>query len=272
MRVELHLLPDARTQPHPLLLTLGGPVYCMQLRTLAHNIDASLACTDYGPNRYEGLGGRAGRHEDWGDPVYDAEVARLPDRLRAEGVEISQLVLVGVSYSGYADAELVATHPELRPDALVVVDSYLDLAARYAALPLHHETRAEIEEALGGAPLQNPAAYSDRSPSHHLDGLARAIENGMRLVVVWSLAPEEQREFRGATCSRLANAQWLADLAQTLGRPLDAYVTRMPHAHALWDRGRALLALAGVPAQGPTIAARRVTFGPSGIAPRGSYC
>ena len=160
---------------------------------LARHIDASLACTDYGPNRYEGVGGRALRKEDWGDPAYDSAVARVPDRLRAQGVKISKLIVVGVSYSGYANAELVATHPELRAAALIVVDSYLDLPARYLALPRHHETRREIERVLGGTLEARPAAYQARSPSHHLAGLAQAMRHGTRLVVVWSLAPEEKR-------------------------------------------------------------------------------
>src|SRR5439155_11817800 len=118
MRVELHLTPGARTRPHLLLLTLGGPIYCRQLLALARNVDASLACTDYGPNRYEAPGGRAGRLEDWGDPAYDEAVAQLPGRLRSQGIKISKLVLVGVSYSGFANAELVATHPEMHADGL----------------------------------------------------------------------------------------------------------------------------------------------------------
>jgi hypothetical protein len=272
MRLEVHLAPGARVHPHMLLLTLGGPVYCVQLRSLAAHVDASLACTDYGPNRYERLGQRAGRREDWGDPAYLAAVAAVPDRLRRQGVKISQLVVVGVSYSGYADTELVATHPELRPAALVVVDSYLDLAARYDALPPAHETRREMEAVLGGTVAEQKAVYDARSPSHHLDGLAQAIRAGMRLVVVWSVSPREQREFRGATCSRLANAQWLADLAGVLHAPVTGYVTHMPHAHALWDRGLGLLELAGVARTNRPLHARPVRFRPGAPPPAGSFC
>jgi len=272
MRVELHLRPDAKARPQPLLLTVGGPVYCMQLQTLARYVRASLACTDYGPNGDRGPGGRAARIEDRGDPAYEAAVARLPDQLRAEGVRISKLVLVGVSYSGFGNAELVATHPELHPAALVVVDSYLDLPARYAALPARHMTRTEIEKVIGGTLAQKPQAYAARSPSHHLAGLARAMEGGMRLVVVWSVAAGEKREFRGATCSRRANAEWLANLARVLGRPVIGYVTKMPHAHALWDRGPGLLALAGLPNHGKPLPGRRVAFRPDGTVPAGSYC
>ena len=164
MRVELHLAPDARTRPHVVLMTLGGPIYCVQLRTLARRLRASLVCADYGRNGYEGRGERTARMEDWGDPAYLDQVATLPAKLRAKGVKIAKLALVGVSYSGYANAELVATHPEMRPDALVVVDSYLDLAARFRALLPSHLTRREMTEALGGAPDERPDAYAQPPP------------------------------------------------------------------------------------------------------------
>jgi pimeloyl-ACP methyl ester carboxylesterase len=271
-RLEVHPAPDAKTRPRPLLFTVGGPVYCMQLANLARHIDASLACTDYGPNRYESSGGRALRKEDWGDPTYDAAVAKVPARLRRQGLDFSQLIVVGVSYSGYANAELIATHPEMRADALIVVDSYLDLSARYQALPARHETRAEIEQVLGGTFAERPGAYAARSPSGHLQGLATAIAHGTKLVVVWSLAPEETREFHGATCSRLANAQWLANLATVTGSPITAYVTEMKHAHALWDRGQGLLQLAGISTNGKPLLARPVIFEPHRPAPPDSYC
>lgn len=272
IRVQFHLTRDARAGAHPVLLTLGGPVYCMQLANLARHLDASLACADYAKNRYEGAGGRAGRLEDWGDPAYLDAAARLPDTLRREGVKISRLVVIGVSYSGFANAELVATHPELRPDALVVVDSYLDLTARFRALPLVHETRTEMTTALGGTPDTVPAVYAARSPSHHLDGLATAIREGMRFIDVWSVSDDERREFRGATCSPSANATWLADLASVIGRPVTGYVTHMRHAHALWDRGMGLMQLALGPNGGKPLTATAVTFQPGAPPPPGSYC
>jgi pimeloyl-ACP methyl ester carboxylesterase len=187
-------------------------------------------------------------------------------------VKISKLVLVGVSYSGYANAALVATHPELRPAALVVVDSYLDLPARYAALPSYHETKKEMDAVIGGTLQQVPERYADRSPSNHLAGLATAIRNGMAFVDVWSTSAHEKREFRGATCSRLANAQWLADLAKLLGHPVTGYITQMQHAHALWFRGHGLLELAGIAHADKQVPAQRVVFKPDGRVPRGSYC
>jgi hypothetical protein len=272
VRTRLTVAPGARVSPHLLLLTVGGPIYCMQLRTLARRLDASLLCTDYGPNRYERPGQQALRLEDWGDPAYDAAVARLPAELEARGLKVSKLVVVGVSYSGYANAELVASQPRLHPAALIMIDSYLDLAARFDALPLYHATRAEIVRAVGGTPEQLPTAYAQRSPSHHLATLAAEIRSGMRFVDVWSVAASEAHEFHGATCSLDANAGWLAQLATVLGRPVTGYATQLLHAHALWDHGRGVLRLAGIGAGSRQLPARRVQFRPGTPAPADSYC
>ena len=272
VRKQLFPAPGARVSPHPLLLTVGGPIYCMQRRHLARYLDASLLCTDYGPNRYERPGQREGRLEDWGNPAYDAAVARLPARIEARGVKVSKLIVAGVSYSGFANAELVATQPRLHPSALIMIDSYLDLAARFAALPLNHPTRAEIMRALGGTPAQVPASYTQRSPSHHLAGLAAQIRSGMRFIDVWSVAPSEAHEFRGATCSVDANARWLSQLATIAGHPVSGYVTQLQHAHALWNHGRGVLRLAGIGRLSPRLPARRVVFQPGGTTPSGSYC
>ena len=272
MRKQLVLAPGARVSPHPLLLTVGGPIYCMQLRRLARYLDASLLCTDYGPNRYTRPGRRNGRLEDWGDPAYDAAVARLPARIEARGVKVSKLIVVGVSYSGFANAELVASQPGLHPAALIMIDSYLDLAARFEALPLYHETRGEILRAVGGTPEQVPNAYAQRSPSHHLATLAADIRSGMRFVDVWSVAPSEVREFRGATCAEDANAGWLGQLATIARRPVVGYVTELQHAHALWFHGRSVLRLAGMGRASPPLPTRRVLFRPGTSVPAGSYC
>jgi hypothetical protein len=271
-REELHLVPDARVRPHLLLMTLGGPEYCVQLQNLAQHMNANRLCTDYGPDKYVAAGDRSGRMEDWGDPAYDAAVAQLPAALERSGVKVSALIVLGVSYSGYANAELVASHPELKPAALIVVDSYLDLTARFDALPSYHETRTEIQTVLGGTPDQIPQAYDDRSPSHHLDGLATAIRDGMKLIDVWSVSPTEKREFVGATCDAAANAQWLNQLAGMLGKPVVGYVTHLRHAYALWDYGRGLLGLAGFSAAAPPRTAQAVAFAPNGQPPPGSFC
>jgi hypothetical protein len=272
VRKQLILAAGAKTSPHPLLLTVGGPIYCMQLRHLASYLDASLLCTDYGLDQYEKPGERNGRLEDWGDPAYDAAVARLPAKIEAHGVKVSKLIVVGVSYSAFANAELVASQPRLHPAALIMIDSYLDLAARYDALPPGHRTQQEIVRAVGGTPDQVPAAYAARSPSHHLAGLAAHIRSGMRFVDIWSLAPSEVHEFRGATCSEEASARWLSQLASVAGHPIAGYVTQMQHAHALWEHGRSVLRLAGIGRAQKPLQARRVLFLPGVAAPTDSYC
>jgi pimeloyl-ACP methyl ester carboxylesterase len=272
LRAEAWIVDPPR-RGQVLLMTLGGPVYCQQLYRLARRFHASLLCTDYALNGEHGDGTRSARREDWGDPAYLDAVAELPARLRQLGARFSRLAVVGVSYSGFAGAELVATHPELRPTALVVIDSFLDLTARYDALPPSHETRAEMAAVIGGTPSDQPAAYAARSPSHHLDGLATAMDEGMRFVDVWSVAASEQRAFRGATCSAAANAQWLAQLAMLRAEPVTGYVTRMRHAHALWDHGATVLAFAGIGRSNRSRAAfHAVEFTPDAPLPEGSFC
>jgi hypothetical protein len=271
-RIALYPSPNARHAPRPALLTLGGPIYCQQLENLARFLDASLLCADYWRNKYVGPGLRNARFNDWGDPAYLDAVATLPERARAAGIKISQLLVVGVSYSGFANAELVATHPALRPAALIVVDSYLDLTARIAALPESHVTYKEIVTVLGGTPAAKPAEYAARSPSNHLDGLATAIRGGTRFVDVWSVAPAERREFAGATCGIDANARWLGNLAGLLGAPVEGYVTHLGHAHALWNHGGSLLRLAGFAPKALPLAARTIVFRPGAPVSPGSYC
>jgi pimeloyl-ACP methyl ester carboxylesterase len=253
-------------------MTLGGPVYCAQATPIAVALRGSLLCPDYGQNGERSTASRGRRVEDWGDQQYLDAVARLPGELRQDGVKVSELVLVGASYAAYAVAELAATHPELHPRALIIVDGFLDLPERFRALRPGQPTRTEIIRALGGTLAERPRIYRRRSPSHHLAGLAAAVRRGMRLVDVWSVAPSGAREFNGAMCSLRSNALWLERLAGILHRPLQGYVTQLPHAYALWDWWRQLLRLARLaPAEGifPGIA---VAFRPDAPVPPTSYC
>jgi pimeloyl-ACP methyl ester carboxylesterase len=272
MRVGEVVAPGARTSPHPLVLTLGGPVYCGQSAALARYLGASLMCPDYGPNGERSGASRALRVEDWGDPKYLAAVARLPRQLMRTGVKVSKLVLVGASYAGYAAAELAATHPELRPRALIIVDSFLDLPARFLALRPGEPTRAEMIRVLGGPLARRTRMYERRSPSDHLVGLATEMRRGMRLLDVWSVSPLQAREFNGAMCAIRSNAFWMRRLAEILHRPTIGYVTELRHAVALWDWWRQLLPLAGLaPARG-SLPATAITFRAEHPIPAASYC
>ncbi len=223
------------------------------------------------PNRYEVAAG-APAARDWGDPRTShsrpapCAIARAGDP-DLEAGRRRRVVL------RFADAELVASHPEVGPDALIVVDSYLDLAARFDALPPHHETRIEMKTVLGGTPAQQPAAYRSRSPSHHLAGLADAIRHGTHLVVVWSTSAGERTS---STVPRARGSRTpSARPARGSPRPTrDRYVTKLPHAHALWDRGQGCSARRIAPT-GKPLDAHVMTFRPArrrAAAPRDSCC
>ena len=244
--------------PHPVgvMVTTGGWAYCEQLRPLARRTGYTLLCGRYARDGYTGPGLRSRRRLDWGDPRYLARLAATAKALnRSVG---GRLLLVGVSYSGFGVATLATHHPELRPDRLIVIDSYFDLAARRRRLPDRHETAREIDLVTGGS----PAELTRRSASP--EGLARLLRAGTRLTVVWSVSEHERRFFNGATCARDASAQTLADVARLLGRPVPAWVTRTRHGVNLWRTGAAIVR-GRVPGQ-------LVTFRPDGRIPAGSTC
>lgn len=238
------------------LATSGGYTYCGQALPIARRLGYTLVCGRYVKDGYVGPGTRARRWLDWGNPAYLNELAAgIAAVHRRVG---GPLVLVGVSYSGYGVATLVARHPELRPTRVVVVDSYLDLVARRSRLPGWHETAREIDRETGGT----RAALAARGPS--IAGLAKLVRGGTQLHVIWSVSPAEAREFRGATCNRGADAGPLAALARQLGRPFTAWVTRNRHGVTFWRYGSLL-------AQGGTVGTKMV-FPPTGTIPPGSTC
>jgi pimeloyl-ACP methyl ester carboxylesterase len=243
-------------RPRGLMVTSGGWAYCEQLRGLAHRTRYTLLCGRYSRDGYLGPGLRSRRHLDWGNPRY---LARFADTIRALHRRVrGALILIGVSYSGFGVATLASHHPEIRPDRLIVIDSYLDLVARRRQLPDAHETAREIDRETGGS----QAALRKRSVS--VAGLARLVKNGTRLTIVWSVSPDEERFFRGATCARAANAGTLSQLAQLLGRPVEAWVTHNRHGHDLWGHGGRI-----VSGRSP---GRRVVFRPDGAIPPWSVC
>jgi hypothetical protein len=244
------------SHPRGLIATTGGWAYCEQLRRLAHRTHYTLLCGRYAKDGYLGYGLRPQRHLDWGDPSY---LASLAGKIGAEHRRVGgMLLLLGVSYSGFGVATLASHHPELRPDRLIVIDSYLDLVARRAALPASHETAREIDGETGGSSEELAAR------SVYLAGLARLVHAGTRLSVIWSVSADEQREFNGATCSRDANARVLQQLADTLGRPVTGWVTLNRHGHDLWDHGPAIVA--------GRFPGRPIAFRPGGPIPEGSTC
>lgn len=250
--VSVYFYPNARG----LMATTGGWAYCLQLQALARHEHYTLACGRFWKDGYAGYGQRAKRHLDWGNPAYLSDLARKVGKLHR--IVGGQLILIGVSYSGFGVATLASHHPELAPARLIVIDSFLDLVARRHALPSTHPTAREIDAETGGS----AAALQARTVDVH--GLAQLIRAGTRLTVIWSVSADERTEFAGATCDRSANAATLAALAHSLDRPVSAWITHSKHGHDLWDRGRAIIA--GHPPGHAT------SFPPNGHIPAGAIC
>ena len=239
------------------MVTTGGWAYCLQLQALARRERYTLACGRYWKDGYVGYGLRSKRHLDWGDPAYLAAFARkIGDLHRKVGGE---LVLVGVSYSGFGVATLASHHPELRPSRVIVIDSFLDLVARRSALPPQHPTAREIDAETGGTLAALQRTYRQRAGPRATRRTRHAPDRDLE-----HTQPMNRVEFGGATCDRTANASVLAALAQQLGRPVPAWVTKSRHGHDLWDRGRAIIA--GRPP------GHEVIFQPTGQIPTGSTC
>lgn len=244
-------------QPHTkgVVVTTGGWAYCQQLRALARHGELTLLCGRFRKDGYVGPGLRPQRHLDWGNPRYlralAHEASAVHDRVGGE------LLFVGVSYSGFGVATLASRHPELRPDRLIVIDSYLDLAARRSAAGTGRIGR-EIDIETGGS----TAALHERSV--RVDGLAELVATGTRLQVIWSIAPDEEREFNGATCNLAANATTLQRLANALAEPVPGWVTTNRHGHDLWDHGREILR--------GELPGKKVVFRPGGTVPPRAVC
>lgn len=248
------LYPTAR--PRGLMVTSGGWAYCEQVRPIARRTRYALLCGRYFKDGYAGPGLRPLRHLDWGNPRY---LARFAADIRTQHHRIGgSLVLIGTSYSGFGVATLASHHGELRPDRLIIVDSFLDLVARRGRLPDSHETAHEIDEETGGT----TAELRRRSVS--AAGLARLMRAGTKVAVVWSISAHERRFFHGATCDRTANAETLSHLARRLGRPVKAWITKNRHGVDLWRYGADIVR--------GRIPGRRVAFTPGGGIPPGSVC
>jgi len=244
-------------QPHAkgVLVTTGGWAYCRQVRALARHRNLTLLCGRFPKDGYVGPGLRARRHLDWGNAAYLRALAREARRLH---VQVGgELLLVGVSYSGFGVAALASHHPELRPDRLIVIDSYLDLRARRAAAGTGAIGR-EIDAETGGS----RDALEERSV--RVAGLAELVRSGTRLQAIWSTAPDEAREFKGATCNLAANASVLQRLSDALAKPVPGWVTTNRHGHDLWDHGREILR--------GELPGKKVIFSPGGSVPPGAVC
>lgn len=246
---------DAR-EPRGLMATSGGWAYCRQLRTLARRTHYTLLCGRYAKDAYTSRGLRELRHLDWGNPEYLQHLASIIENVHHEVG--GPLVVIGVSYSGFGIATLASHHPELRPNRLIVIDSYLDLVARRRHSPGGSLIATEIDKETGGSTAEL------RKRSVRVDGLARLVREGTEFVPIWTTSDEERDFFRGATCDRTASAETLSKLARRLDRPVSAWITKTKHGHNLWDRGREIVR--------GHYQGRRFLFQPSGVIPPGAVC
>lgn len=241
---------------HGLMVTTGGWPYCKQARPIARKTGYTLVCGRYYKDGYTGPGLRLQRHQDWGDQRY---LARFSQKIRTLHRRIGgRLLMIGASYAGYGVATLASHHPEIHPDRVIVIDSYLDLVARRQHLPNTHVTAREIDEETGGS----EPALRERSPS--VSGLVRLLKNGTRLTVVWTVSERERVHYHGATCDRTANAGVLSSLAVRLQRPVVGWVTVNKHGHDLWHHGVEIVR--------GKMPGRRVPFRPDGRIPPESVC
>ena len=242
--------------PRGLMATSGGWAYCQQLRTLARRTHYTLLCGRYVKDAYTARGLRDLRHLDWGNPEY---LERLASTIENVHHEVGgPLVIIGVSYSGFGVATLASHHPELRPDRLIVIDSYLDLVARRRHSPDGSLIATEIDKETGGSDAEL------RKRSVRVEGLARLVRQGTELVPIWTTSDQERDFFRGATCDRTASAETLSELARRLDRNVPAWITNTKHGHNLWDRGREIMR--------GRYPGERFLFKPSGVIPPGAIC
>jgi pimeloyl-ACP methyl ester carboxylesterase len=100
-------------------------------------------------------------------------------------IEKRHIYAVGSSMGGQETLLLVAQHPRLLA-AAAALDSATDMKARYVAFPRlrggkHLQALARTE--IGGTPLSNSAAYSQRSPIAYARQIAHSPT---RLLIWWS--------------------------------------------------------------------------------------
>jgi pimeloyl-ACP methyl ester carboxylesterase len=242
--------------PRGVMATSGGWAYCQQLRALARRARYTLLCGKYAKDDYTGRGLRQLRHLDWGNPAYLQSLASTIQEVHREIG--GSLVIVGVSYSGFGVATLASHHPELRPNRLIIIDSYLDLIARRRHSPDGSLIATEIDNETGGSGAEL------RQRSVLVDGLVELVRSGTELVPIWTISEEERRLFRGATCDRTVSAATIAELARRLDREVPVWITYTEHGHNLWDRGREIMR--------GNYPGRKIVFPPSGEIPPGAVC
>ena len=121
----------------------------------------------------------------WGDPGEISDLARMPQIVRAHGVNVSRVYAIGGSMGGQETLLLVARYPHLLSGA-VAFDPATDMARRYrdfAALPDGASLQRLARREVGGTPATDPRAYRLRSPDDYVRQIAFS---GVPLQLFWS--------------------------------------------------------------------------------------
>ena len=150
-----------------------------------------------------GMGRRLPLHS-WGYPGQIADLARMPDIVRATlpwlRVDKRRVYAVGGSMGGQETLLLLGQHPNLLAGA-VAFDSVTNFYLRYnqfARSPRGRAAQALARVEVGGTPRTNSRGYVLRSPTHWLRQVARS---GVPLQLWWSKTDEiviEQERQSGA--------------------------------------------------------------------------
>jgi poly(3-hydroxybutyrate) depolymerase len=176
----------------------------------------------------------------WGAAGQISDLARMPEIVRARGVEIDRrrVYAFGGSMGGQETLLLAALHPRLLAGA-AAFDPATDLRRRYydfAALKGGRTLQRLAREEVGGTPDQVPAAYARRSPDHYVRRLAFS---GVPLQIYWSTRDRvisDQYSESGALSDRIMRTNPRAKLWEFQGE--------WAHTAEMRSRGRLPRALA----------------------------
>lgn len=212
LRLIQYRAHDGVIRPAWLLLPNGyhGQRVPLVISPHGRGVDASDNATFFGELPGEGgfaviapAGeGRRLHFESWGAPGEIADLARMPQIARRNGVDVDphRVYAIGGSMGGQETLLLLAEHPHLLAGA-VAFDPATDMARRYydfAALPDGKWLQRLAREEIGGTPKQVPHAYALRSPDHY----ARAIaDSGVPLQLYWSSRDRIIRDQREETAA-----------------------------------------------------------------------
>jgi acetyl esterase/lipase len=118
------------------------------------------------------------RWYSWGAPGQIADLARMPEIARRNGVNVNprRIYAFGGSMGGQEVLLLLAKHPHLLA-GVAAFDPATDMARRYrdfGSLKHGRELQRLARREIGGTPAQVPWAYAERSPDHFARAIARS--------------------------------------------------------------------------------------------------